>query len=90
MRCANQACGAETLYLRSGGIFAVDFLDGTENAGESQNTQRRVIWLCDACTGMFAVETWRPPGEQVRPSRSCGARFPRAKRGMAAAPEVWS
>jgi hypothetical protein len=90
MRCANPGCGAETLYLRSGGIFAVDFLDGAEDAGESRSTQRRVIWLCDACTELFSVETWRPPGEQVRPSRSFLTRFPRAKRGAAHTPEVWS
>lgn len=70
MRCANPACGVETLYLRSGRIYAVDFLGATGGAGECQIIQRRVIWLCDACTEEFAVETWRPPGEQVRPSRS--------------------
>jgi hypothetical protein len=70
MRCANPACGAETLYLRSGTIYAVDFLGGAGNAGECQIVRRKVIWLCDACTGRFAVETWRPPGEQVRPSGS--------------------
>jgi hypothetical protein len=70
MNCANSACGAETLYLRSGRVYAVDFLDGAGNAGECQIIQRRVIWLCDTCTGHFAVETWRPPGEQMRPSRS--------------------
>lgn len=70
MRCANPGCSAETLYLRSGSIFAADFLAGAENAGECQIIQRRVIWLCHACSGLFAVETWRPPGQQVRPSRS--------------------
>jgi hypothetical protein len=77
MRCANSACGAETLYLRSGTIYAVEFLVGTGGAGECQIIQRRVIWLCDACTGEFAVETWRPPGEQVRPSRSFQANMRR-------------
>jgi hypothetical protein len=70
MRCANPACGAETLYLRSGKIYAVDFLGRSGGAGECQIIQRRVIWLCDACTEEFAVETWRPPGQQVRPSGS--------------------
>ena len=68
MKCANPQCGAETLYLRSGAIYAVDFAGGAE-AGECRIMQRRVIWLCDACIGEFAVETWRPPGEQMRPSR---------------------
>lgn len=74
MTCANPACNAESLYLRSGGIYAVDFLDGVRPAGECQIIQRRVIWLCDTCTGLFAVETWRPPGEQLRPSRRSLAR----------------
>ncbi len=89
MTCANPACTAQELYLRSGGIYAVDFLDGSRETGECQIIQRRVIWLCDACTGMFAVETWRPPGEQVRPSRSPQARSPRA-RGLRLAAESWS
>lgn len=83
MRCANPAFSAGTLYLRSSGIFAVGFLGETENAGESQSTQRRVIWLCDACTGLFSVETWRPPGKQARHSGSSLARLPRGKRGAA-------
>jgi hypothetical protein len=80
MKCANPACGAETLYLRSGGIYAVDFLGGAGHAGECQIIQRRVIWLCDTCTGHFAVETWRPPGEQVRPSRSISSGVRTAQR----------
>jgi hypothetical protein len=89
MRCANPECGTESLYLRSGGIYAVDFLDASRNAGECQIIQRRVIWLCDACTGLFAVETWRPPGQQVRPSRRPHLRFPRA-RGCISSAESWS
>jgi hypothetical protein len=88
MTCANPACSAESLYLRSGGIFAVDVLDGT-GTGECQIIQRRVIWLCDACTGQFAVETWRPPGEQVRPSRRPLIGFPRAG-GRKFSAESWS
>jgi hypothetical protein len=60
MTCANPACGTESLYLRSGGIYHVDLPGGPGNAGECQIIQRRVIWLCDACTHLFAVETWRP------------------------------
>jgi hypothetical protein len=88
MTCANPACLTETLYLRSGGIFAVD-LPGAADAGECQSIQRRVIWLCDACTGIFAVETWRPPGEQVRPSRSHHIGVPRA-RGRTTSTGNWS
>lgn len=79
MRCANLECAAQTLYLRTGGIFAVVFLDGSAPAGECQIVQRRVIWLCDACIGAFSIETWRPPGQQLRPSRSFPVTFPRSK-----------
>ncbi|HEX4311274.1 MAG TPA: hypothetical protein VHZ25_14670 [Acidobacteriaceae bacterium] len=89
MKCANPACGTESLYLRGGKIYHVDFLVGTGKAGEGQIIQRRVIWLCDACTGLFAVETWRPPGEQVRPSRRPLIGFPRA-RGRKSSAESWS
>jgi hypothetical protein len=89
MKCADPACGTESLYLRSGGIYAVDFLGWTGDAGECQIIQRRVIWLCDACTGLFAVETWRPPGEQMRPSRRPFMEFPRA-RGRSTSAESWS
>ena len=82
MKCANPDYAAQTLYLRSGGIFAVDFLDGSGPAGECQIIQRRVIWLCDACIGAFSIETWRPPGQQVRPSRSFPVAFPRSKRHL--------
>jgi len=88
MKCANSECCNETLYLRSGGIFEVDFLGGTDHAGEGQNMQRRVIWLCDTCSGRFAVETWRPPGEQMRPSRRLFNGTSRARRPAPA--EIWS
>jgi hypothetical protein len=88
MTCANPSCGAQTLYLRSGAIFAVDFPGSCGDAGECQIIQRRVIWLCDACIPHFAVETWRPPGEQVRPSRRIlKAGGPDRK---AAPPEAWN
>jgi hypothetical protein len=89
MRCANPACSAEELYLRSGGIYHVDFPDAAGDAGEGRIMQRRVIWLCDTCTGMFAVETWRPPGEQMRRSGSAPMRFPGA-RGSRGETESWS
>ena len=89
MTCANPACRAETLYLRSGRIYHVDVLDAAGNTGEGQIIQRRVIWLCDACAGSFAVETWRPPGEQVRPSRSYPPAFPRARGRQAESWNEW-
>jgi hypothetical protein len=89
MQYAISECAASTLYLRTGGIFAVDVLDGSCPAGECQIIQRRVIWLCDACIGAFSIETWRPPGQQVRPSRSFPVAFPRSKRHISP-PEVAS
>jgi hypothetical protein len=89
MTCANRLCGTESLYLRSGGIYAVDFLGATDEAGGCQIILRRVIWLCDICAGLFAVETWRPPGEQVRSSRRHLVKFPRA-RGSSRSAESWS
>jgi len=87
MKCANPSCDVETLYLRSGGIFAVDF-PGAEAPGDGQMMQRRVIWLCDACSDTFSVETWRPPGEQVRLSGSRGLTFPRTRGRQAGCPEL--
>lgn len=89
MQCANSECAAQTLYLRSGGIFTVDVLDGAIRADQHQTLQRRVIWLCDSCLGAFSVETWRPPGHQLHPSRSFPVSFPRSKRRIPA-PEVAS
>jgi len=89
MTCANPACGAESNYLRSGAIFAVDFPGGSRDPGEGQIVQRRVIWLCDTCTGIFTVETWRPPGEQVRPYRSARTRSSRTRYQQPEA-ESWS
>jgi len=70
MTCATPACGAEALDVRQGGVHEVVFLAGTGRAGECQIIQRRVIWLCDACTGLLAVETGRPREEHKRPPRS--------------------
>lgn len=64
---------------------AVDVLNGAD-AGESQVILRRVIWLCDACMESFAVDTWRPPGEQLRPSRRLHQQGGRA----GAAQEGWN
>ena len=77
MTCANPACGTQSLYLCTGGIHAVDYPGGSPDSGERRSIQRRVIWLCDACSGAFAVEAWRPPREQVQPSRSPRAVAPR-------------
>lgn len=83
MQCANPESSTQTLDLGSGAIFAVDFLDGSRPAGECQIMQWRVIWLCDARIGAFSIETWRPPGQQVRPSRSFPVAFRSSRRRTA-------
>ena len=89
MNCASPECRAPLNDLRSGGICAVDFLGGSGASGECQIIQRRVIWLCDACSGMLTDETWRPPEEQVRPSGRPRTPFPRA-RGQKPPAQSWS
>jgi hypothetical protein len=89
MTCANPACGSEALYLRTGGIYTVGCLGGFLEPGHRHNIARRVTWLCDTCNGEFAVETWGPSGQQVRPSGSSRtAHFRVAARGDSA--EGWN
>lgn len=80
MQCANPECSSHRLCRRCSGLSAVDFLDGSGRAGECQIIQRRVIWLCDAGIGALSIETWRPPRQQLRPSRSFPVAFPRSRR----------
>lgn len=64
MRCANAQCQIESDYLRSGSLYAID-----EHSVNARGRQSRFIWLCSQCTPRFVVETWRPPGQQLRPGR---------------------
>ena len=63
MRCANPKCHRESHYLRDGRLYSID-----ETNPHTGRTHRRFIWLCSTCAPSFVVETWRPPGEQLRPS----------------------
>jgi hypothetical protein len=65
IRCANPLCGRRTLHLREGGVFLID---GTSSEKHSARTllSRRTIWLCRSCCRRVKVESWRPPGEQLR------------------------
>lgn len=67
MRCANPACQAEALYLRSGSIYCID-REGARPGVDwaARQGQRQLIWLCDDCSPLCVVETWRQPGEQLR------------------------
>ena len=64
MQCANPMCDAETLYFRSGSLHTIDYF-GDAEVGNAEIKQR-IIWLCGECSARFAVEVWRPPGQQLR------------------------
>lgn len=63
MQCANLQCQAESAYLRDGGLYWIE-----EVVGGGHAKRGRYIWLCGTCAPRFVVETWRPPGEQLRPA----------------------
>lgn len=69
MRCANPACACESLYLRDGGLYWINPDSDEYWCGLDERT-RKIIWLCPDCSKHFVVETWRPPGEQIRPRNS--------------------
>jgi hypothetical protein len=64
MKCAIPSCGLESLYFRSGSLHCVDCIDSIQN--DAGPAKRKLIWLCRECTALWVVETWRPPGEQLR------------------------
>jgi ribosomal protein L37AE/L43A len=68
MRCANPLCKVESNYFRSGSLHSVDCGSGLDRRNE-----RRMIWLCRECSPHWAVETWRPAGQQIRPRPSIRA-----------------
>ena len=75
MQCANPMCDAQSLYFRSGSLHTIDFFGGSEP--EAQEIKQRIIWLCEECSRRFAVEVWRPPGQQLRSQLvgiACGGR----------------
>ena len=62
MKCANPHCRNEALYLRSGTLHSIDYVEDGD-----LTIKRRIIWLCESCAQIFAVEPWRLPGEQLQP-----------------------
>jgi hypothetical protein len=67
MKCFNPDCGNEELYFRGGTLHFVDRVMPSTVAGE----HRQVVWLCPRCSPRFAIQTWRPAGEQfIRRERS--------------------
>jgi len=61
LECAIPDCDAREKFLRSGSLHLVDV------ARDSGSTAKRMIWLCSGCSRKYAVQTWREPGEQIRP-----------------------
>jgi len=61
LECAIPKCSGREKSLRSGTLHLADVVreDGT--------LAKRMIWLCAGCTRQYAVQTWRAPGEQIRP-----------------------
>lgn len=88
MRCANPECRMESSYLRSGSLYWIN-----EHPADGEVTKGRFIWLCRMCVAELVVETWRPPGQQLRrratgdgvtsskPPRSVVAEFSERKAG---------
>lgn len=68
MRCANHLCDAEMTFLRTGSLHVIDIpFDRFDHADADKSLPaRRFIWLCDPCSQLLVLETWRPPGEQLR------------------------
>jgi hypothetical protein len=67
MQCANPLCSAASKYFRSGSLHCIDCIEQDPSV---DGERRKVIWLCGECTMQFSVETWRPPGQQLRPRRA--------------------
>lgn len=64
MVCANPDCRLESSHLRDGSLYLID-----RNAIGDGRTGRHYIWLCGHCAKKFIVQTWRPPGSQLRPTQ---------------------
>lgn len=67
MKCANPMCRSESMYFRSGSLHCIDPSKGPPAKGAE--AKRRIVWLCRNCSDHWAVETWRPAGQQMRPRR---------------------
>ncbi|MBB6143226.1 ribosomal protein L37AE/L43A [Silvibacterium bohemicum] len=64
MHCANPNCSSESKYFRGGSLHCIDC---GEAAGEQfRGARRPLIWFCPDCAAHWAVETWRPAGQQMR------------------------
>lgn len=66
MRCANPLCNQEALYYRDGSLHWISSTDDNDGAAYGEHSDK-LIWLCSRCSEEMVVETWRPPGQQIRP-----------------------
>lgn len=82
MRCANPACRAESLYFRSGSLYWINFMNPKDPCAGDEGAQK-LIWLCSDCSSQFIVQTWRPPGQQIRQrSKEAGVQTNGSSRSM--------
>ena len=60
LECAIPNCCAQERALRSGTLHLADVVR------DDGRIAKKMIWLCAGCTLLYSVQTWRPPGEQIR------------------------
>jgi hypothetical protein len=63
LTCAIAECGAKEHFLRSGTLHLTD----VKREVGSGPPLKKMIWLCPVCSVSFVVQTWREPGQQIRP-----------------------
>lgn len=66
MRCANPSCNAEALYYRNGSLHWISSADDDDGPIAGGKHGEKVIWLCQKCSSQTVVQSWRPPGQQIR------------------------
>ena len=63
--CAIPECSASQRTLDSGNLHLIDAL--IEVGGVvSDQSRKKYVWLCSACSEAYVVQTWRPAGHQIR------------------------
>jgi hypothetical protein len=71
LMCAIPQCSAQERSLRSGSLHLIDVADARPGTGATA-TKKKMIWLCAACTSTHTVQSWREPGQQIRPKAHSG------------------
>ena len=70
LECAIPKCCGHDKFLRSGTLHLADIVQ------KDGSVTQKMIWLCGECTKRYTVQTWRPPGEQIRPRIQSGSVWP--------------